>query len=175
MSAEAVRPGDILRASNNKTIEVLNTDAEGRLTLADALVFAEGLGVDIVVDLATLTGACVVGLGEGIAGLYSSDESLRQSLLNAAERTNEKLWPLPLEDSYRSQIKGSIGDLKNIGGGKGGGSITAALFLQEFVTDKVKWAHIDMAGPCWDTSSNTPTGYGVKTLVDFVLTHSSKK
>ena len=144
-----------------KTIEVLNTDAEGRLTLADALVYAEKQGVDVIIDLATLTGrikpfykstfyyneyelhilgACIVALGEKLAGMYSSDKKLQTDLENAAKRTNEGLWNLPLEASYKDMIKSSIADLKNIGG-KGGGSITAALFLQEFV-DKAKWAHI---------------------------------
>ncbi len=167
ISEAAVRPGDILRASNGKTIEVLNTDAEGRLTLADALVYAEKLNVDYIVDLATLTGACIVGLGENVAGLYSSDVDMRNELEKSAGRCDEGIWPLPLEATYRECIKSSIADLKNIGG-KGGGSITAALFLQEFV-EKTKWAHIDMAGPCWDSVSNKPTGYGVKLLVDFIL------
>lgn len=168
INEEAVRPGDILRSSNGKTIEVLNTDAEGRLTLADALVYAEKQGVQVIVDLATLTGAVVVGLGEGVAGLYANDDSLRDSLVEAAGRANEQIWSMPLVDSYRSQIKSNLADLKNIGAGKGGGSITAALFLQEFV-DKAKWAHIDMAGPVWDTAAGKPTGYGVKLLVDYLI------
>lgn len=171
ISAEAMRPGDILVASNGKTIEVLNTDAEGRLTLADALVYADKLGVDTIVDLATLTGACIVALGEKMAGLYSPDDGLRTALAAAAARSDEGIWALPLEPGYKELIKSQIADLKNIGA-KGGGSITAALFLQEFV-DKAKWAHIDMAGPVWDTSNSKPTGYGVKLLVDFLL--ASKK
>lgn len=167
ISAEAMRPGDILVTSNGKTIEVLNTDAEGRLTLSDALVFAEKLQVDSIIDLATLTGACIVGLGEKLAGLYSSDNNLKTEIENAAKRTEEGIWSLPLEPQYKELIKSNIADLKNIGG-KGGGSITAALFLQEFV-EKTPWAHIDMAGPVWDTSNNKPTGYGVKLLVDYLL------
>jgi leucyl aminopeptidase len=167
ISAQAVHPGDVLRASNGKTIEVINTDAEGRLTLADALVYAEKLEVDYIVDLATLTGAVVVALGEGVAGLYSSDLALRNALENAAKRTDESIWPLPLEASYKESIKSHIADLRNLGS-KGGGSITAALFLQEFVNN-TRWAHIDMAGPCWDSTANKPTGYGVKLLVDFIL------
>jgi leucyl aminopeptidase len=163
----SMRPGDILVASNGKTIEVLNTDAEGRLTLADALVYADNLGVDIIVDLATLTGACIVALGEKLAGVYSPDKKLRDDLEAAAQRTDEGLWPLPLEADYKELIKSKIADLKNIGA-KGGGSITAALFLEEFV-EKSKWAHIDMAGPVWDTTNNKPTGYGVKLLTDFLL------
>jgi len=167
ISDESMRPGDILVASNGKTIEVLNTDAEGRLTLADALVYADGLGVDIIVDLATLTGACIVALGEKVAGLYSPDKKLREELESAALRTDEGLWAMPLEQNYKELIKSSIADLKNIGS-KGGGSITAALFLEEFV-EKAKWAHIDMAGPVWDTKDNKPTGFGVKLLTDFLL------
>lgn len=168
ISAEAMRPGDVLVASNGKTIEVLNTDAEGRLTLADALVYADKLEVDTIVDLATLTGACIVALGEKMAGLYSPDDKLRADLAAAAARSDEGIWALPLEPAYKELIKSQIADLRNIGA-KGGGSITAALFLQEFV-DKAKWAHIDMAGPVWDTSASKPTGYGVKLLVDFLLT-----
>lgn len=140
ISANAMRPGDILTASNGKTIEVGNTDAEGRLTLADALVYADKLGVDRIIDLATLTGACIVGLGEKIAGLYSPDSKLREEIEQAAKRSDEGIWALPLEASYKELIKSPIADLKNIGG-KGGGSITAALFLQEFV-EKATWAHI---------------------------------
>lgn len=167
ISDESMRPGDILVASNGKTIEVLNTDAEGRLTLADALVYADGLGVDIIVDLATLTGACIVALGEKVAGLYSPDKKLREDLEAAGLRTDEGLWAMPLEANYKELIKSTIADLKNIGS-KGGGSITAALFLEEFV-ENAKWAHIDMAGPVWDTKDNKPTGYGVKFLTDFLL------
>lgn len=168
VSAEAMRPGDILTASNGKTIEVLNTDAEGRLTLADALVYAEKeCKATTIIDLATLTGAVIVALGEKVAGLYTPDDKLREDIQSASKRSSEALWSLPLEDGYREMIKGSLGDLKNIGG-KGGGSITAALFLQEFV-EKASWAHIDMAGPVWDTSASKATGYGVKLLVDFVV------
>lgn len=168
VSAEAMRPGDILIASNGKTIEVLNTDAEGRLTLADALVYAEKkTGASTIIDLATLTGASIVALGEKVAALYSSDDGLKNEILAAAKRADESIWSMPLESAYKDMIKSSIADLKNIGG-KGGGSITAALFLQEFV-EKARWAHIDMAGPVWDSSANKATGYGVKLLVDFVL------
>lgn len=163
VSAEAMRPGDVLVASNQKTIEVLNTDAEGRLTLADALVYAEKLQVDAIVDLATLTGkllcggristrclltctlcstgASIVGLGEKVAALYSADDTLLAELQAAARRTDESVWHMPLEAGYKESIKGSITDLKNLSGAKGGGSITAALFLQEFV-EKTPWAHI---------------------------------
>lgn len=170
VSAEAMRPGDVLAASNGKTIEVLNTDAEGRLTLADALVYADNLKPHAIVDLATLTGACVVGLGDQMAALYANDDGLSEELTSAAQRTGEGIWRMPLHQDYKSQIKGTLADLANIGAaGRGGGSITAALFLQEFVGKETKWAHIDMAGPVWDTEKAQPTGYGVKLLVDYVL------
>ena len=170
ISTDSMRPGDVLTASNGKTIEVLNTDAEGRLTLADALVYADNLKTDVIVDLATLTGAQIVALGEKIAAVYSPDENLRADLQAAALRSDEGIWPLPLAPEYKELLKSSLADIKNIGG-KGGGSITAALFCQEFVgTDRgQKWAHIDMAGPVWDTKENKPTGYGVKTMTDFLL------
>lgn len=167
VSAQAMRPGDVLVASNGKTIEVANTDAEGRLTLADALVYAEKLGVDVIIDLATLTGACMVALGDKVAGLYSPDNQLRDRIVAAAQRTQEGIWPMPLEAQYKDMIKSHIADLKNVGG-KSGGSITAALFLEEFVK-KAKWAHIDMAGPVWDNKEMKPTGYGVKLLVDYLV------
>jgi leucyl aminopeptidase len=168
ISAEAMKPGDILKTSNGKTIEVLNTDAEGRLTLADALVYAEKLEVDAMIDLATLTGACVVGLGSKVAGVFSANEEIVKLLLESSKNTEDKLWQLPLEKSYKPALESKIADLKNITGLGGGGSITAALFLQEFV-EKTPWAHIDMAGPVWDDAAKGPTGYGVKLLVDFLL------
>eukprot|EP00607_Mallomonas_marina_P003210 CAMPEP_0182426076 /NCGR_PEP_ID=MMETSP1167-20130531/12556_1 /TAXON_ID=2988 /ORGANISM="Mallomonas Sp, Strain CCMP3275" /LENGTH=524 /DNA_ID=CAMNT_0024607263 /DNA_START=166 /DNA_END=1740 /DNA_ORIENTATION=- len=167
ISEKAMRPGDILVTSNGKTIEVLNTDAEGRLTLADALVYADKLEVDYIIDLATLTGAAIVALGDKMAALYSPDNNLRGKIEAAARRTDEGIWSLPLPIEYKDLLKSTQADLKNIGG-RGGGSITAALFLQEFV-EKAKWAHIDMAGPVWDGATNKPTGYGVKLLTDFIL------
>jgi leucyl aminopeptidase len=124
VSADAVRPGDILKASNGKTIEVLNTDAEGRLTLSDAIVYAEKQGVDVIIDLATLTGAVVVGIREKLAALYADDDNLRDELERAACRSHEQVWRMPLVDSYRPQIKSTIAELKNIGGWR---------ILQEFV------------------------------------------
>lgn len=172
ISENAVRPGDVVTASNGKTIEVVNTDAEGRLTLADALVYAQTLGeVDAVIDLATLTGAVIVGLGDKVAGLYSSDKKLLGSLLTAAESSGEKVWPLPLEDSYRERIKSPIANIQNVGGSGGAGSITAALFLQEFVEKGTPWAHIDIAGPVWDDKDNKPTGFGVKMLVNYIMSY----
>lgn len=172
INGRAMRPGDILTASNGKTIEVNNTDAEGRLTLADALVFAEKLGVDAIVDLATLTGACVVALGDDIAGLWSSNDALAGELVHAAEVTGEKVWRMPLEEKYIDKIKSPIADLKNAGG-RAGGAITGALFLKEFVKETA-WAHLDVAGPVWadkEESYNSAgaTGYGVRLLVNWAL------
>ncbi len=172
ISGRAVRPGDILTASNGKTIEVNNTDAEGRLTLADALVFAEKLGVDAIVDLATLTGACVVALGDGIAGLWSSSDGLAAELAQTAELTGEKVWRMPLEEKYLSLIKSPIADLKN-SAGRAAGAITGALFLKEFVKETA-WAHLDVAGTVWADkedgyNSAGATGYGVRLLVNWAL------
>jgi len=166
VSADAFRPGDILTASNGKTIEVGNTDAEGRLTLADALVYAEKTaGAEAIIDIATLTGACIVSLGGEYAGMWSNDEEMGDAIKECAAATGEKMWQMPLAEEYAEALKSKIADLKNIGG-KGGGSITAALFLKEFV-EKAKWAHLDIAGPVWDDAKGA-TGYGAKTLARWV-------
>lgn len=172
ISGRAMRPGDILTASNGKTIEVNNTDAEGRLTLADALVFAEKLGVDAIVDLATLTGACVIALGNDISGLWSTDDNLANQLKTAAAAAGEKFWQMPMEDKYFDGLKSPIADMKNTGP-RPGGSITAALFLKQFVKE-TPWAHLDIAGPVWadkDDGYNPSgaTGFPVRTLVNWVL------
>jgi len=166
VSAEAMRPGDILTASNGKTIEVINTDAEGRLTLADALVYAEEtVGAEEIVDIATLTGAMIVALGPLYAGFWSSDDGMAEALKSSFKATGEKAWQMPLAMEYAEALKSPIADLKNLGG-KGGGSITAALFLKEFVK-KAKWAHIDVAGPVWSDKIGA-TGYGVKSLTHWI-------
>ncbi len=172
ISGRAMRPGDILTASNGKTIEVNNTDAEGRLTLADALVFAEKLGVDAIVDLATLTGACIVALGDDIAGLFSENDELAGDIATAAAAAGEKFWRLPMEEKYFDGLKSIVADMKNTGP-RPGGSITAALFLKQFVTS-TPWVHLDVAGPVWtekENGYNNPggTGFGVRTLVEWVL------
>ncbi len=173
-SGKALKPGDILRALNGKTIEVLNTDAEGRLTLADVLSYGvEKEKADVIIDLATLTGACVVALGEEIAGLWGNDEKLLNEIEDCAKLTGEKLWRMPLESGYKDLIKSHIADVKNIGG-KWGGAITASLFLHEFV-GKTPWIHLDIAGPSF-TEKNTPhcptggTGYGTRLLLRFLTT-----
>lgn len=171
ISGHAMHPGDILTASNGKTIEVNNTDAEGRLTLADALVFAEKLGVEAIVDLATLTGACVVALGDDIGGLWSTNDVLAEELKTAAELGGEKIWQMPLEEKYFEAMKSEIADMKNVGP-RQGGSITAALFLKQFIKE-TPWAHLDIAGPAWaDKQSGVnnagATGFPVRTLVNWV-------
>ena len=178
ISGHALHPGDILTASNGKTIEVNNTDAEGRLTLADALVFAEKLEVDAIIDLATLTGACMVALGDNIAGLWSPQDGLAEELKQASDIAGEKLWRMPLEDKYFEGLKSVVADMKNTGP-RFGGAITAALFLKQFVKE-TSWAHLDIAGTVWndrENAYNSPgaTGYGVRTLVQWVLTEATQK
>lgn len=172
ISGRAIHPGDILTASNGKTIEINNTDAEGRLTLADALVYTEKLGVDAIVDLATLTGACVIALGDNIAGLWSPNDELANQLLQASEQSGEKLWRMPMEEKYFDSMKSGIADMKNTGA-RAGGAISASLFLKQFVKE-TPWAHLDVAGPVWTDKENGyngagATGYGVRLLVDWVL------
>jgi leucyl aminopeptidase len=167
----AFRPADVLTASNGKTIEVLSTDAEGRLVLADALVYAQQFKPRAVIDLATLTGACVVALGDAASGLFGNDDALRQQLVDAGNATHERTWPMPLFEEYRKQIDSDVADLKNTGG-RGAGASTAAAFLQEF-TD-YPWAHLDIAGMALsdkptDYTPKGGTGYGVRLLVEYVL------
>ncbi len=165
----AFKLGDILTARNGVTIEVLNTDAEGRLVLADVLSYAVDAGVDRFVDLATLTGACVVALGEDVSGAFTNNQSWCDTVLASAKATGEDVWQLPMWDLYEDLIKGDVGDIKNTGG-RWGGAITAARFLQHFVGGK-PWVHLDIAGPAF-ASSNKPhreagaTGHMVKTLVE---------
>lgn len=173
-SGNAIKPGDVVTAMNGKTIEVLNTDAEGRLTLADALVYAEQkLRSDYIVDMATLTGACMVALGTDLAGLFSNDTEFTSHIKKAAFDAGDELWELPLYAGYVKQMKSSIADLKNIGGGRYGGAITAAIFLQEFV-NTAKWIHIDIAGPAHKdgapngVSPKGGTGWGVLSIIRFL-------
>jgi leucyl aminopeptidase len=173
VSGDATRPGDVLTARNGKTIEVLNTDAEGRLILADALVLASEGEPDAIVDLATLTGACMVALGNRIAGLMGNTPGWLGQIQAAAERTGEPVWPLPLPTDYRRLIDSDIADLKNVAAGRYGGALVAGLFLQEFVTAGIPWAHLDIAGPAWSDSADGiipkgGTGYGVRLLTDLL-------
>ncbi|GAB2210693.1 hypothetical protein Droror1_Dr00015975 [Drosera rotundifolia] len=172
ISGTGMRPGDIVTASNGKTIEVNNTDAEGRLTLADALVYTCKQGAEKIIDLATLTGACIVALGPSIAGIFTPSDDLAKEVLLASEVSGEKLWRMPLEESYWESMKSGVADMVNTGG-RQGGAITAALFLKQFVDEKVQWLHIDMAGPVWNDKKRAATGFGVSTLVEWVLKNSS--
>jgi leucyl aminopeptidase len=168
---KAQRPGDIIRSMGGKTIEVVNTDAEGRLILADALCYARAeFDPAGIVDLATLTGACVVALGRVRAGLFSNNDAWCGRLLQAANRCGEKLWRLPLDSEYRQNIESRIADVKNVGN-RWGGAITAAKFLQEFVGE-TPWCHVDMAGVDLFHEKQDlegPTGFGVLTLTQLVL------
>ena len=164
----ALKPGDVLKASNGKTIEVVNTDAEGRLILSDALSYAVKQGVSPLIDLATLTGACHVALGDMYAGVFSNNQALADKVLKAGEEAGEKLWQLPLPDEYKEMNKSDVADIKN-SGGRYGGAITAALFLHEFVGD-TPWVHIDIAGPFMAEKNKGvlvkgATGFGVRTLI----------
>ena len=164
----ALKLGDVLTMRNGKTVEVLNTDAEGRLILADALSFAAENRPAKILDLATLTGACMVALGPKVAGLFSTNEDFSASLIAACKATGERVWRLPLDDDYKDQLKSNVADLKNVGG-KWGGAITAAKFLEQFVDGK-PWIHLDIAGPSWSDSDNSTrdaggTGCFVRTLV----------
>jgi leucyl aminopeptidase len=170
--ADAYRPADVITASNGKTIEIISTDAEGRMILADALVYAQRYEPDAVIDLATLTGACVVALGQGVAaGVFSNETSLSEKLVGAGEETSERLWPLPLWDEYRKSIDTDVADMKN-SGGRMGGVGTSAIFLREF-TDYV-WAHLDIASMAMQEKAANPytqrgaTGFGVRLLVELL-------
>jgi leucyl aminopeptidase len=167
----AIRPGDILTAMSGKTIEVLNTDAEGRLTLADAMHYALRGKPDIMIDMATLTGACLVALGLQYSAILGNDQPLIDSLIQSGNDTGEKVWQLPLAEEYRDQVKSPVADLKNTGGSYAG-TITAALFLEAFV-GKTKWAHLDIAGPAWSDSPlvlgpQGGTGVMVRTLARYL-------
>jgi leucyl aminopeptidase len=170
-SGEAVKPGDVVQASNGKFIEIINTDAEGRLVLADVLAFAKRLSPSAVIDAATLTGACVIALGHTATGVMGSDEALVQEVLAAGKRSGEPGWPLPLWDDYKELIKSDVADIKN-SGGRPAGTITAALFLREFA-EGYPWVHLDIAGTAYTESDlgtvpRGPTGVPVGTFVEFV-------
>ncbi|MBF6594096.1 MAG: leucyl aminopeptidase [Thermaceae bacterium] len=172
ISGHAYRVSDVLKSLSGKTIEVLNTDAEGRLTLADAIAYADQQGADSIVELSTLTGACVTALGEKVAGLFTNDARLGREVQEAAERAGEKVWPLPMEDEYREMLESSTADLKNVHGrNRYGGAIIAALFLREFTEKPL--VHLDIAGPAYTERPHAlgpagGTGFGVKTLVELV-------
>jgi leucyl aminopeptidase len=174
-SGTALKPGDVLKAMNGKTIEVISTDAEGRLILADALSYAQKLGLSPLIDLATLTGACRVALGTFYSGLFGNDRDLVGKVLKAAERTGERMWQMPMPEEYKEQNKSEIANVKNTGN-KYGGAITAALFLAEFV-DNTPWVHLDIAGPALSNKESGyivkgATGVGVRTLVELALSEA---
>ena len=167
----AYKPGDVLRSLSGQTIEIISTDAEGRLTLADALTYAGRFKPAAIVDVATLTGACVIALGDNVIGMMGTDDILKQKIRNAAAKTSERVWELPLWEDYHELIKSDIADYKNTGG-RAGGAITAAAFLSKFV-GKYPWVHLDIAGPAW-LEKDQPympkgaSGVGVRLLVQFL-------
>ncbi len=177
-SGNAIRPGDVLKMRSGTTVEVLNTDAEGRLILADALSLASEEKPGAVIDLATLTGACMVALGDKIAGLMGNDDDWSNQVRAAADRAGEPVWPLPLPPEYRKQLESEVADLKNIGSSYGG-ALTAGLFLQEFV-DGAPWVHLDIAGPARASADDGylvkgGTGFGVRTLIELARGYEAPK
>jgi leucyl aminopeptidase len=167
--ANAQRPGDVVKTMSGQTVEVINTDAEGRLVLADAIWYCQDrFKPKFIVDLATLTGAIIVALGKDIAGLYSNNDELAERLLAASKTSGDALWRMPLPAQYEKAIESHVADMKNVGG-RPGGSITAALFIQHFVNG-VPWAHLDIAPTAWKPNSTVPTipsgatGFGVRLL-----------
>lgn len=175
-SGRAVKPGDVVRSLSGKTIEVANTDAEGRLILADGITYAINRGATCIVDAATLTGACVIALGEARAAVMGTDQQLVDQLVKAGEQSGERLWPMPLDKEYGELIKSDIADVRNVGN-RTAGAITAAFFLKHFAAS-VPWAHLDIAGTAW-TEKEKPyiakgaTGFGVRVLSQFVLNRAS--
>jgi leucyl aminopeptidase len=179
-SGDSYRPGDIIKMYNSKTVEVLNTDAEGRIILGDALAFAvKTFAPQSIIDMATLTGAAIIALGSNVAALMGNNRELVTKILEYSKQTGEKIWELPLFDEYKEQLKSSNADIKNIGG-RGGGAITAAAFLSYFVDD-IPWVHLDIAGTAWNqegTKEKTynpkgATGFGIRTIVKFIASHSA--
>ncbi len=173
---ESYRPGDIIKLYSGKTAEILNTDAEGRLILADALSYGEKhYSPKAIIDFATLTGACIIALGTNVAGMVSSNDKLKQKILEASKRTTEELWELPLNEDYMDMIKSDVADMKNIGIGRAAGTITAAAFLRNAIND-TPWTHIDIAGVAWTqvATKEKPynpkgaTGFGVRLILDYL-------
>jgi leucyl aminopeptidase len=171
ISGASFKPGDVYRTSAGKTVEVLNTDAEGRLILADALTYAKKLEPTLLIDHATLTGACMVALGQWRAALYATDNAMGSKYMAAAKRAGEAFWPMPLDEELKDTIKSPIADIKNTGDGYGG-SISAALFLREFVGE-ANWIHLDIAGPAYLSGPHGiepkgGTGFGVRTALELI-------
>jgi len=173
----ATKPGDILHMLNGKTVEVQNTDAEGRLILADGLAYASRLKPKCVVDIATLTGACIVALGQFAIGMLGNNDELKAELKKAGEQAGERVWEMPLWDEYFEQLKSDVADMRNIGG-RGGGMITAGMFLSKFVGD-YPWVHLDIASTDWSTSERPyigkgPTAIGTRLLVQFLINRAGR-
>ncbi|HIP43107.1 MAG TPA: leucyl aminopeptidase [Aquifex aeolicus] len=173
-SGNAYRPDDVIRAKNGKYIEIDNTDAEGRVTMADTLSYASELKPDKIIDMATLTGACMVALGEYTAGLFTNASDFAQEFKEIAKKTGERVWELPMDDErLRKKIKNTVADVLNTGG-RYGGAITAAMFLEEFVGKGIKWIHLDIAGPAWSKEdyayyTKGGTGFGVRTCLEYIM------
>jgi len=174
-SGKALKPGDVINNMQGKSIEIGNTDAEGRVTLADSLAYTQKQGISTIIDLATLTGAEVIALGTHYAALYSNSKKLNTEILKAVDVSGEKIWPMPLPEEYIELNKSNIADIKNIASTRYGGSITAALFLQFFIEENVNWAHLDIAAPAYAEkpfNSYTPiggVGFGVRTLLEYLI------
>ncbi len=175
-SGSAMKPGDVQIAMSGKSIEIINTDAEGRLVLADGLAYARQLGATHLIDAATLTGACVVALGVINAGAFSNDEETYRHFTDALQVSGERFWRLPVEDDYRDQIKSNIADIMNTGGSRAGGAIPAAMFLKEFVED-TPWIHLDIAGLAWTDDAKPwmakgPSGIAVRSITEWVRSYA---
>src|SRR3712207_3907254 len=175
-SNSSYRPSDIIKMYNGKSVEVLNTDAEGRLILADALSFGiKQYNPKLIIDMATLTGACIIALGTNVAGIIGNDEKLIRKIIDTSKITDEKMWQLPLFEEYHDQIKSKNADIKNIGG-RAAGAITAAAFLSNFV-ENTPWVHLDIAGTAWNQEGSLPksynpagaTGFGIRTIIKFIM------
>ena len=173
---EAYRPGDIIKLYSKKTAEILNTDAEGRLILADALSYGEKhYSPKTIIDFATLTGACIVALGTNVAAIVSNDEKLSKRIMDSSKRTTEEVWELPLNQDYMDMIKSDVADMKNVGIGRAAGTITAAAFLKNAI-EKTPWTHIDIAGVAWTQTATKEkpynpkgaTGFGVRLILDYL-------
>ncbi|MEO8137311.1 MAG: leucyl aminopeptidase, partial [Betaproteobacteria bacterium] len=170
--SRATKPGDVVKSMSGQTIEILNTDAEGRLVLCDALTYAERFEPAAVVDIATLTGACVIALGHVVAGLFSNNDALARELISAGENSYDRAWHMPLYDDYQDQLSSNFADFANIGG-RPGGAITAACFLSKFAK-KFNWAHLDIAGVAWKSGKEKgATGRPVALLVHYLMAHAA--
>ena len=173
VSGESIRPGDVIKISSGKTVEIEDTDAEGRVVLADALHYASQLKPDQIIDLATLTGACVVALGEFVAGMFTKNDAMADSLYKSGITTFDRVWRLPMWDDYNKLIDSDVADVANLGSTRWAGAITAAKFLEHFVDKNIPWTHLDIAGPAMNNSSRSytkkyMTGFGVRLLFDYL-------